>query len=224
MAAAERSAAGGQAALAQLAGEGEFLAVGPWRFSPGVSSTQGSRWMPGGREERGASRLAELARADVRVPVAVGAERGLGVVEVQRADAPGAELAPGLGEHRAHPPRRADVIAAGEQVAGVQAHAQALAAAGGLQQRRELRQRAAERAAGAGGVLEVQLAALALGQRLGDRLAGAGDRARTSPVLAEPGCSTTPAAPIAWPTRSEWVSEASDFARMSGSSLAQLSR
>ena len=48
--------------------------------------------------------------------------------------------------------------------------------------------------------------------------------APTSPCLAEPGCSTTAAAPIAAPTRSECVREASDLARMSGSSLAQLSR
>ena len=46
----------------------------------------------------------------------------------------------------------------------------------------------------------------------------------TSPVFAEPGCRTTPLAPISWPTRSECVSEVSDLARMSGSSLAQLSR
>ena len=46
----------------------------------------------------------------------------------------------------------------------------------------------------------------------------------TSPVFAEPGCSTTPLAPIGAPTRSEWISECSVLARMSGSSLAQLSR
>ncbi len=46
----------------------------------------------------------------------------------------------------------------------------------------------------------------------------------TGPLSAEPGCSTTPAAPIASPIRSEWISDVSDFARMSGSSLPQLSR
>ena len=46
----------------------------------------------------------------------------------------------------------------------------------------------------------------------------------TCPVLAEPGCSTTPRAPIACPTRSECVSEVSDLARISLSSEAQLSR
>jgi hypothetical protein len=46
----------------------------------------------------------------------------------------------------------------------------------------------------------------------------------TSPVFAEPACKTTPAAPIPSPTRSECVSEASDLARISRSSLAQLTR
>ena len=45
-----------------------------------------------------------------------------------------------------------------------------------VEQRGELVDRATERAAGAGGVLEVQRAALALAQRLADRLAGARDR------------------------------------------------
>ena len=49
-------------------------------------------------------------------------------------------------------------------------------AAGRLDQRGQLLERAAERAAGAGGVLEVQRAALGLGERLGDHLAGALDR------------------------------------------------
>ena len=61
-------------------------------------------------------------------------------------------------------------------MAGVQAHSQALAPAGRLQQRGELVERAPERAASARRVLEVQLTALALLQRLPDRLPGAGDR------------------------------------------------
>ena len=107
---------------------------------------------------------------------------------------------------------RADVIAGGEQMAGVQAHAQPLAPAGCLQQRRELVERAPERAARAGGVLQVQLAALAL--RSAPRAIVSPARAiasPTSPVFAEPGCRTTPLAPIACPTRSEWVSEVSDL-------------
>ena len=46
----------------------------------------------------------------------------------------------------------------------------------------------------------------------------------TSPFSAEPGCSTTPAAPSASPTRSDVVSDVSVFSRISGSSLAGLSR
>ena len=51
-------------------------------------------------------------------------------------------------------------------MAGVQAQAEALVAAGGVDQRGQLVERAPERAAGAGGVLEVQRAGVALGQRL----------------------------------------------------------
>ena len=46
-----------------------------------------------------------------------------------------------------------------------------------------------------------------------------------SPSLsAEPGCSTTPAAPSSAPALSATFSDASDFTRISGSSEAQLSR
>ncbi len=61
-------------------------------------------------------------------------------------------------------------------MAGVEAQAEPRAAAGGLEQRRELLDRAAERAAGAGGVLQVKRAALALGERLLDRLTARADR------------------------------------------------
>ena len=67
-----------------------------------------------------------------------------------------------LVERLVEPVRRADVVARGEQMAGVQAHPEPLAAAGRLEQRGQLVERAPERAAGAGGVLEVQLAALGL--------------------------------------------------------------
>ena len=70
----------------------------------------------------------------------------------------------------------ADVVAGREQVAGVQADAEPLVAAGGVDQPRQLLERAAERAARAGGVLEVQRAVVGLGQRLGDRLRRAVER------------------------------------------------
>ena len=46
----------------------------------------------------------------------------------------------------------------------------------------------------------------------------------TSPCFADPGCSTTPAAPIPSPTSSDWTSDVSDLARISPSSVAGLSR
>ena len=72
-------------------------------------------------------------------------------------------------------------------MAGVQAHAQALLRAGRVDQLRELVEGAPERAAGAGRVLEVQLAALAVGERLGDRLARARDRLADVPCLGRAG-------------------------------------
>ncbi len=48
--------------------------------------------------------------------------------------------------------------------------------------------------------------------------------APTSPVFAEPGCRTTAWAPSAAPACSDATSERSVFARMSASSVAQLSR
>ena len=132
---------------------------------------------------------------------------------MQRADALEPDAPRALVEDRVEALLGADVIARREQVAGVQAEPEPLVAAGGLDERRELRERAAERAARAGGVLEVQRAALGLRQRLGDDLARAArSPAPTSPASAEPGCSTTACAPSAAPARSELVSEASDFA------------
>ena len=63
-----------------------------------------------------------------------------------------------------------------EQMAGVQAKPEPRVAAGGVDQRGELAERAPERAPGAGGVLEVQRAARGLRERLRDDAAGARDR------------------------------------------------
>ena len=73
-----------------------------------------------------------------------------------------------LVDHLAERLARADVVARGEQVAGVQADAEALLAAGELDQRGELLERAPERPARAGGVLEQQRARLGLRERLLD--------------------------------------------------------
>ena len=129
-------------------------------------------------------------------------------------------------EHAGQPSGGADVVAGGEQVAGVQADAEPLAAAG----------RSISRASSSNERPSVPPApavssrcsgqSLGLRQRLGDHLRGARDRLvdRPPPFSAEPGCSTTPTAPSASPARSEAVSEVSDLSRISVSSEAQLSR
>ena len=83
---------------------------------------------------------------------------------------------------------------------------------------RELLERAPERVARAGGVLEQQPAALRLAERVLEHLADPGQRlvARARPTV-EPGWSTTPSAPIASPMRSACISDAADLARISGS-------
>ncbi len=98
-------------------------------------------------EEDGAAAAAELALADVGVAIAVGAQRRLGVVEVQRAEA--LERPPRASQSSSTCGQAlvgADVVARGEQVAGVQADAEALGAAGGVDQVGELLERAPERA------------------------------------------------------------------------------
>ena len=111
-------------------------------------------------------------------------------------------------------------------MAGVQADAEALAAAGRFEQRCELRERAAQGAAGARGVLQMQRAGLALRQRLVDDLARALDRRADVAGL---GRARRAARRRAAPERvarraATSVSDASDFSRMSGSSEAALSR
>ena len=72
-------------------------------------------------------------------------------------------------------------------MAGVQADAEPPAATGRVEQRLELLERAPQRPAGAGGVLEVQLAALGLRQGLADHLARALDRASDIALLGRTG-------------------------------------
>ena len=109
-----------------------------------------------------------------------------------------------------------DVVALDEEVAGVEAEAEPLAAAGQLDQLGGLVEVAAEQALVAGGLLEQQRAA----SRCPSSAAAITFAARFiegpsgSPFCA-PGWRTTPAAPIPSPIRSAWVSEASDFLRSS---------
>jgi hypothetical protein len=95
-------------------------------------------------------------------------------------------------------------------MAGVKTEPEPRCRATGFEQSSQLGEGAPERAASAGRVLQMQRAVVGVGER--------------GPAFAEPGCTTTAVAPIPSPTRSEWVSEASDLARISGSSEAQLTR
>src|SRR3954471_16971316 len=166
----------GEPALAQVLGELDLLGarpalVGPRRLHDARQPVEARL----GQEHRAAVR-AELALRDVGVAVAVRTERGLRVVEVQGPDALDADELHALVEDRPERLGRADLEAGGEQVARVEADAEALVAARRVDERRKLVERAAERSAGARGVLEMQRAAIALRQRLADDLARTRDR------------------------------------------------
>src|SRR4051812_14681238 len=95
---------------------------------------------------------------------------------MQRAEPIEADDRVALVEHGAQALGCANVVARRQQVARVEAQSEPLVAAGELDHLRELLERASERAAGAGGVLELQLAALGLVERLGDRRGSALER------------------------------------------------
>ena len=190
---ARASAASGDAALAQLERKRDFrprrtLAILAGRLEDARQLRPARR-----RQERRAAVLAELAVADVGVAVAVRAERGLRVVEMQRADTSATELARALAQHAAHPAGGAYVIAGGEQVAGVQAHAEALVAAGAppaappaprpsaraCHRRRRCSRDAAHSPRSRLSASRIVAPARSIASP-------------TCPALAEPGCSTTP--------------------------------
>src|SRR5205823_8462556 len=100
--------------------------------------------------------LAELALEDVRVPVAVRAERGGGVVDVQRAKPVEADPGVELVEARVELGRVGHVDAGHPEVAGVEADAEPRMPLEPLPDRRELRDRATDRPAGARRVLHQQ--------------------------------------------------------------------
>ena len=91
--------------------------------------------------------------------VAAGAEWGGGVVYVQAAEAVQAYLLVGFVDDPAEVLGVGDVVALNEEVAGIEAEAKALAAAGELDQLGGLVEVAAEQAFVAGGLLEQQRAA-----------------------------------------------------------------
>ena len=106
--------------------------------------------------EEHAELLAELALEDVRVPVAVRAERGGGVVDVQRAQPVEADRGVDLVEAGVERGRVGHVDARHPEVARVEADAEPRMPVEPLPERRELVDRASDRAAGAGRVLHQQ--------------------------------------------------------------------
>src|SRR2546421_4583002 len=106
--------------------------------------------------EENAEPLTEQALADVVVPVAVRPERGLRVVHMQRPEPLEADALVDLGEHAVELLTLRDVVAGGVEMAGVEADAEPLVSTQGVVERRELVDRAADRIAGAGRVLDQQ--------------------------------------------------------------------
>ena len=208
-----------------LRGAGTSLLSGPFLFGPGVSRVAGRPSKRGSERKAARPLLAHLALADVGVAVAAGAERGGGVVDVDGAEALEADLRVGFVEDRAEVGLVGDVVALDEEVAGVEAEAEALAAAGQLDQLGGLVEVAAEQAFVAGGLLEQQRAASrspSAPRRSPSRPVSS--RVRAARLSARPGGGRRPAAPIPSPIRSAWVSEVSDFLRSSLSLVAQLIR
>jgi len=104
--------------------------------------------------EEDAEPFAHEAGADVRVAVAVRAERRGGVVHVQAAQALEADPPVDLAERRVEKGRVGDVDPRDPEVAGVEAEAQAGVVAEAVDQDGELVHGAADRPAGSGRVLE----------------------------------------------------------------------
>src|ERR1700733_7095986 len=157
---------------AELLGQRHVLGRRAAVVAPGLEYA-GQLVEPGFGDEHRTTLLAELALAHDRVPVAIGAEGHGGVVDVEGAEPVTPDPSGEFVDHLVQRVARPHVVARGEQVAGVQADAEALAAAGRLQQLGEFLERASERAAGPRRVFEEQRATLGLGQRLLDHLAGA---------------------------------------------------
>ena len=177
-------------------------------FAPGPSSTHGSPSKRG--SDRNAAQPASPISPSPRFAWRSRLEPSAGhrVVDVQRAEPVDPEARVELVQHarRASPrrgcrsPTRTDGRSPGRSRAARRRRQ--------LDQPRELLERAAQRPARAGGVLEVQRAVLGLLQRLDDHLAAALQRRSDLAVFsAEPGCSTTPRAPSAAPMRNDVVSD-----------------
>src|SRR5204863_6330772 len=98
--------------------------------------------------------LADATLAEVRVAVAAGAARELGIVDVHAAEGAALEARVEVGEEGRVARVLVDCVAGGEGVAGVEADADALACAARAAEQRQLLPGAPEQRAVAGGVLE----------------------------------------------------------------------
>ena len=142
--------------------------AGAFLFRAGGLEGRGEALEAGLGEEGGEAFAAHLAFADVGVAVAAGAERGGGVVDVDGAEALDADLLVGFVEHRRQVVFVGDVVALHEHVAGVEAEAEPLAAAGQLDQLRRSRRSPPDQAFVARRLLEQQLAVVGVLERGGD--------------------------------------------------------
>src|SRR5436190_10815743 len=122
------------------------------------------------RQEYPQALAAELALAQVRVVVALGAEGDLRVVHVHADEALGAHLRVVLLHHQGERLGRRDVETGREQVAAVDAGPEPLAAARGVDQLSELVEVLAQRPVGPRSVLEQDRAPLGALERLADQL------------------------------------------------------
>ena len=177
-------------------------------------------------EEDRASVAPQLACADVGVPVDVGAQRNWRVVEVQRADRSATRRARRTrpGPRPAPPAVRMSKPEASRWQESRHMPSRSPPPAASIE-RRQLLEGAPERAARARGVLQVQRAVLRLRQRLGDRRPGAlRCAAATSPPQRRAGVQDDGVRAERGARAQRGASEASDLARISGSSDAQFSR
>ena len=201
-----RASHGSTSLLRRLSGVSSF----------GVSSSIGRRANRGSFSSRRNGSRPEAALADVLVPIDAAAARLLRVVQVKHLDAVEADDAIERLERLAIALFGADVVAGGQQVAGVEADADARRAVEPLEDRREVLEAVAEVGALPGGVLEQDhRCRAAAARRSSVRSPSAISRSPSSsvPVVNEPGCITSPSRPSASARSSSSTSAASDCSR-----------
>src|SRR5690242_3431539 len=124
-------------------------------------------------QEHAQPALAELALAEQCVAIAVRTKLGRRVVQVEHTEPLEPDLAIEFVDHRSELAPLADLVARRQQVTRVEADSKTIAGARDLDHLRELVERAADREAGAGGVLEEERAPLRAPEGLLECLAGA---------------------------------------------------